>query len=264
MKTVVYQSYRTSNVAPWITRCMESVKSWSILNGFEYRFIDDRIFDYVPSSYKEKARNNMLLMTDLGRLELARELLDEGFERTVWVDADVIIFNPPKFSVDIKEDFAFCREVWIHHPKLFGVTLPITRCNFKVNNAVSVFTASSTMLDSYRMSCHSLVENMPRVFDPGFVSTTYLTSLHKQNPLPLLTNVALLSPLVLHDLANGGGRYARLFMEKFAYPVYAANLCSTMNNGKHMGIRIHNGMYDGVINRLLETKGGILNQYLPR
>lgn len=263
MKTVVYQSYRTTNVPPWIERCMESVKSWSTLHGFEYRFVDDRIFDYVPQSYREKARNNILLITDLGRLELAREFLDQGFERTIWVDADVIVFNPAKFSVDVKEDFAFCREVWIRRLILFGVTLPVTRCDHKVNNAVIVFTSSNSMLDFYRSSCHSLVENMPRKFDPGYVGTTFLTWLHKRRPLPLLTSVGLLSPLVLHDLVSGRGKYAPMFMEKFAYPVYAANLCNTMNNGWYMGVRTNNGVYNAAIDSLVESEGRVLNQYLP-
>ncbi len=242
---------------------MESVQSWAKLKDFEYRFIDDRIFDYVPASYREKARNNMLLMTDLARLELAREFLDGGFDRTIWVDADVLVDNPEKFEIDVQEDFAFCREVWIHRPVLFGIIFPVIRCNRKVNKAVSVFTKREPMLDSYRQSCRMLIENMLRKFDPGFVSTTYLTSLHKRSPLPLLTNVALLSPLVLQDLAHSGTRFARLFMRKFGFQVYAANLCGTMNNGTYMGVKTDNHVYESVVDKLLASEALLLNRYLP-
>ncbi len=50
--------------------------------------------------------NIVLLMTDLGRLELAREFLDHRFERTIWVDADIVVFNAAKFKVEVN-DFAF-------------------------------------------------------------------------------------------------------------------------------------------------------------
>ena len=263
MKTVVYQSYRTTNVPPWITRSMESVKSWAAMNGFEYRFIDDRFFDYVPQSYREKVKNHMLPITDLARLEVAREFLDAGFDQTIWVDADVIVFNQAKFNVETKEDFAFCREVWIRRLILFGITLPVTRCDHKVNNAVMVFKKSNSILDFYRNSCYALAENMPRKFDAGYVSTTFLTWLHQRRPLPLLTNIALLSPLIMNDLANGTDKYAQLFMKEFAYPVYAANLCHTMNSGTYMGVRTSNAVYDAAIDCLIESEGQILNQYLP-
>lgn len=262
MRTVVYQSYRTSNVAPWVLRCMESVRQWAGERGFEYRFVDDTMFDYVPAWYKKKARGNILLIADLGRLELAKELLATGADRTIWVDADVFVIDPGTFSVDVESEYAFCREVWLHKPEVFGITLPLVRVNEKVNNAVTVFTRNNTMLDFYAKACLSLVENMPGRFDPGYASTTFLTWLHGRVPLPLLNNVALLSPPILQDISNGGGRYARLFMKKFAHRVEAVNLCGTFNNGHYMGVTMSNSVYDAAIDALSESKGHELNRYL--
>lgn len=262
MRTIVYQSYRTTNVAPWVGRCMNSVRQWAALSGFEYYFVDDRMFDYVPDWYKKKARGNILLIADLGRLELAKELLSNGADRTIWVDADVLVVDRGSFKINIENEYAFCREVWLHKPEIFGIALPFIRIHEKVNNAVTVFTRQNTMLDFYAKACLSLVENMPDCFDPGYVSTTFLTWLHHRLRLPLLQNVALLSPPILQDICIGGGRHAKRFMEQFSNRVEAVNLCGTFNNGHYMGVRMTDAVYDCAIDTLLESKGEVLNQYL--
>ena len=45
MKTLVYQSFRTSDVPGWVTRCMKSVRGWAADRGFDYQFFDDRFFE---------------------------------------------------------------------------------------------------------------------------------------------------------------------------------------------------------------------------
>ena len=45
MKTVVFQSYKTEDVPPWIATCMDGVRQWSAAKGFDYRFMDDQFFD---------------------------------------------------------------------------------------------------------------------------------------------------------------------------------------------------------------------------
>jgi hypothetical protein len=44
-RTVVYQSYRTRDVPAWIATCMHTVRAWAASRGFDYRFIDGRLFD---------------------------------------------------------------------------------------------------------------------------------------------------------------------------------------------------------------------------
>jgi len=55
--------------------------------------------------------HHRLLVGDLARLELAKKFLAEGYDRTIWIDADVIVFGSENFNVDIREDFAFCRNI---------------------------------------------------------------------------------------------------------------------------------------------------------
>ena len=55
LKTLVYQSFRTTDVPLWIERAMKSVRDWAEVRGYDYEFIDDKIFDLVPEWYLKKA-----------------------------------------------------------------------------------------------------------------------------------------------------------------------------------------------------------------
>ncbi len=262
MRTIVYQSYRTHDVPDWITQCMATVKAWAESKGFDYQFIDDRLFDYVPEWYKQKAKGHKLLITDLARLEVARECLSNGYRRSVWVDADVVVFDGGRFDVSISEEFAFCREVWLRKQEVWGVTLPFLRSDIKVNNAVMVYVKDNSMLEFYRTACMRLINTMPSRFDGGYVSTTFLTWLNKRVPLPLLTNVGLFSPLILHDLAHGNDRYIRKYMRRFGSHIYAANLCGTFSNGRYMGKEMNDFVYGRAVEELVATKGEAVNRHL--
>ncbi len=74
MKTLVYQSFRTSDVPGWVTRCMKSVRGWAADRGFDYQFFDNRFFEYAPDWYREKVKHRRLLVGDLARLELAKQI----------------------------------------------------------------------------------------------------------------------------------------------------------------------------------------------
>ena len=101
MNAIVYQSYRTQNVPGWIQQCLRIVPIWARAQGYEYRFFDEALFDRLPAWFRKRVSHRILPMSDLARLLLARELLDEGFDRVVWVDADVLIFDIKQFSVDL-------------------------------------------------------------------------------------------------------------------------------------------------------------------
>jgi hypothetical protein len=263
MKTVVYQSYRTVDVPKWMKECMNSVRLWAEKKGFDYVFLDDRFLEYAPAWYRSAARDCILPIADLARLEVAHEFLSNGYQRTIWVDADVLVFDSERFDIPIELEYAFCREVWLRKQQLFGVTLPIIRRDEKVNNAVTVFTKGNSMLDFYRASCLRLISNMPDKFDPGFISTTFLTWLHPKIDFPLLTNVGLFSPLLVNDLAKNMTRYVKIYMKQFGSPIYAANLCGTFRNGRYMGVDVSDELFDEAIRIMLETKGDVLNKHLP-
>ncbi len=247
MKTVVFQSYRTTGVAAWIARCMESVRAWAAANDFEYRFIDDRLFDYAPPWYRQKAEHNKLLVTDLARLLAARELLAAGYERTVWMDADLLIFDPRPASFELADGYAFCREVWAWR-NADGTPLLLPD---RANNSVSIFDRGNVVLDFLIYAAQALMRNSPGQPHPTAVSTQLLSALNERMGLPLLRHFGMLSPFVMRALVEGDEGYLRTYMARVGEPLVAANLCGSFADAANHGTT------------LLETRGAALNRFLP-
>ena len=86
MKTLVVQSYRTVDVPVWIGRCLASVKAWSALRGYDYRFADDSSFALCGAEYLARVGDNKRSITNLSRLELIRRAHDEGYDLAVGPD----------------------------------------------------------------------------------------------------------------------------------------------------------------------------------
>lgn len=258
MKTIVYQSYRTSGVPAWIDRCMGTVRSWASTQGFDHAFIDDRLFDYAPQWYRQKVNNHVLLVSDLARLLVARELLGCGYERTIWVDADVVIFDPDRFAIGVTEGYAFCREVWVGRKEDGG---ELTRWE-GVNNAVSVFVAGNVFLDFYIHACLSLVAHKDRIHRLD-ASTYFLTTLHGLMGLPLLNEVGMLSPVMMADLDRGTDAALRAYMARLGTPIRAANLCSSFRGSLRDGVPVDDRLFEASIDRLLATHGDAVNRFGP-
>lgn len=279
LKTIVYQSYRTENVPSWISKCMETVRNWASLKGFDYYFIDDRMFSYAPDWYRKKVKNNVLLVSDLARLEIAKELLAQGYDRTIWVDADIVIFDPENFNINIEEEFAFTRELWAIHNKLNCYEYSTRVCN-----AVTVMVKNNSILDFYIYACKSMVENpdwkirfkndtgwkikLKRSLDryrytykegfipPSFVGTIFLTRLYEQTAFPLLNNVGLFSPDIVHEMTKAHSNMLKQYMKKWIDPIYAANLCGSFYGTQKSDFVM------SIVEKLLLSKGQIINKYL--
>ena len=225
MKTVVIQSYRTTGVSGWRNKCLRSVREWAAHNGFEYTFLGDEIFERVPGWYRDKVGGNVLLMTDLARLVLAKEQLDDGFERAVWVDADVIVFDPYGLSVDVDGQYGFCRQIWIGRrrlgrgPEYFLRRYFKTQARSEVNNAVAVFHRHCSFLAFYIDKCQAIVRNKTGKFNGLEVGTTFLTQLSRIMPVPIIDGIGLFSPLVNRDDAESGGAALPLHINAFAQPL---------------------------------------------
>ena len=258
MKTVVHQSYRTSNVPGWITVCMESVKSWAAGCGFDYRFMDDSFLDLAPGWFRERCAGEICPVTDLARLVMARDLLDEGYERAVWVDADVLVFAPQLMNVDTPTGSAFCFELWP-----FLDTNWQLQCDRKVNNSVSVFTRGNRQLEFLIDSCERIVSSKSRV-DRLELGSTFLTGLAWLLPLRVLDNIGMFSPLLMQDIASGQEQWTAAYAAQLPAPLAAANLCNSL-----VGVHVHGhtapeASYDAVIEACLRTSGDIVNRHVRR
>jgi len=259
MKTVVYQSYRTDEVPAWIQRCLDSVQGWAGDREYDYQFSGDEFFDLLPDDYRAKAAGRSPILSDLARLILARNLLDEGYQRTLWVDADVLIFDPVGFEITIDQNFAFCREVWIQADGHGGL-----KAFRNVHNAVAVFVAGNSFLDFYIDACQRVVgriEGQAGLVNQ-LVGPKLLSSLHNTIGYPLIDNVGMLSPLVLQDIAQGGGAALDLLAHQLPSPIQAANLCASLAGGLSEGIDLNEILMEAVVDSLLASRGGKLNRQL--
>jgi hypothetical protein len=257
VETVVFQSYRTTRVAPWIARCLESVRAWAALNDFEYRFVDDRLFDYAPPWYRQKVANHVLLVSDLARLKLARELLASGYRRTIWVDADVLMFDPRPARFQLPSGYAFCREIWGWRGN-DGYPLPPEE---RVNNSIFVFEPGNPMLDFFAHAMESAVANSPGPVSP-VTSTLILTELNRRFGLPQLRHMGTLSPHTLAALATGDEAFLSPYMAKVGEPLVGANLCGSFGDAKIHGSMLEPSIFERAAALLLETRGAALNRFV--
>jgi len=166
MKTIVYQSQRPEGRPAWLETCLDSVRRWAAGCGFDYRFCGDEIFVRVPAWYLDKTAAYPQVATDLGRLRLARELLDTGFERTIWLDADVLVFDPDDFRITVDTGSAFGREVWVQGDGRGG--LKVFR---NVHNAVALFCRGDSFLDFYAEACERIIGRADGGLPPQIVGT---------------------------------------------------------------------------------------------
>ena len=256
MKTIVYQSFRTQNVPDWINICMNSVKHWAKVNKFDYLFIDDKLFEYSPEWYRKKVHDQIHLVSDLSRLVLAKKIISEGYDRTIWIDADVMIFSFEKFILPLDEEYAFCREIWLQ---------PVSRNKLgfsqNVNNAVMIFSKKSSFLDFYIHACKEIVKHNVNLSHTS-VGTKFLTNLNSQFPIAKIKNVGLFSPFVNYAINMNIEHIIKFYMENFGHKIYAVNLCTTFLNMNYCGINLTDEDYTSVISKLLETKGDIINKYI--
>ncbi len=244
MKTVVYQSFRSEQVPQWVSHCMESVWAWAKEQGFDYRFIGDEIFDLAPGWYREKARKRIPVMTDLGRLLLARQFLEEGYERTVWLDADLLVFDAEGLEIDVADEFAFGREVWVQKDGKGRL-----KAYRNVHNALCVFTAGNSFLDFYIHACLSIIRRMEGEMVPQIVGPKLLTSLHNTVGFQLVEEVGMISPLVLSDLVKGGGEALDILRQEQP-TLKAANLSASLSEKETDGVPVTEAMLEAAIDRL--------------
>lgn len=229
MRTRVIQSYRTIDVPAWIDTCMGSVQKWSEASQFDYQFVGDDIFDRVPAWYLEKTSVYPQISTDLGRLYLLEEAFAEGYDRAIWLDADVLVFAPDSFSVTLTSGFAFGRELWIQQDKRGK-----PKAYRNVHNAYAVFCADNRFLSFYQYACEQVIRRMESGENlgmaPQVVGPKLLTSLYNTLGFDLTHDIAMFSPDVLRDIDAGGGPSLSLLRENLAEPLAGANLCSSLEH----------------------------------
>lgn len=259
MRTIVYQSFKAQETPRWVEKCLNTVKDWAQEQKFDYQR-EDNFYDYVPDWYIDKARDKINVVADLARLELARKFLNQGYDRAIWMDADIVIFDPARFKINRAEKYLVCREIWLDtadDKNLDKENIFFTR---SVTNSLTMFAQENHFLDFYIDACKSIVKK--NVGDLPFlcVSTDFLTKLNEIVDLPLFHHVGLFSPILMQGIVTGNDEILDFYSHSLEQPVHAANLCFSFRNQEYQGLEISDSLYEKTIDRLLITQGNIINQ----
>jgi hypothetical protein len=286
--TLVYQSYRVENVAPWIAACSSTVQDWARAQGYQYEFVDDRLFEYVPPWLRERVRQAKLPMSDYARVALANEIFQRGYQRSIWVDIDVVIFDPVKFQANNgAREFALTAEVWfdlvdcarLPNPVPLALTLEEDKrllkymlqapastvpdykplCFQNVTSSVIIQSAAQPFADLYLSTVEAFARNVRGPISPVTLGTRMLTTLQTLRFFPLVQDVGVLSPLVMAALAAGDSAVLREYMRRVGAPLSAANLCSSFSGQVCRGVEMNEALYERVVDLLLSTRGDCLN-----
>lgn len=219
--TLVIQSHRSPLPYRWLERCLASVRDWCALHAYGYRFLGDELFEGLPESIRSTVPGQTVIASDLARLLVLRDALHSGYQTAVWLDADVLIFDPAAFVLPA-QSYAAGREVWVQHDKHGRL-----RSYRKVHNAFLLFARGNSFLDFYADTALRLLRLNTGPVPAQFIGPKLLTALHNVACLPVLETAGMLSPLVIRDLLAGGGPALDLFRANSPQPLAAANLCAS-------------------------------------
>jgi len=227
--TLVVQSHRQPLPHPWLDGCRASVAAWAARRGYDYRWLDDTLFDVLPRQLRDRLAGVPVVASDLARLEVLAAALEEGYDTVLWWDADTLIFAPERLVLP-DSAYAVGREVWLQ---------PLTgppRAYVKVHNALLMFRRGNPFLSFYRHAAARILLAHEGPMVPQLVGPKLLTALHNLMGLPVLEGAAVLSPRLLRALTDDStapaavrdrGRVLGLFRRRSPEAPTAFNLCGS-------------------------------------
>jgi hypothetical protein len=250
MKTLIIQSYRTRDVPAWIARCLSSVRAWAQAKGYDYQLTDDSVFALCGDDYLARVGDNKRSITNLCRLELIKLALAEGYERAIWMDADILVFAADHLDFAPTERISFPRETWLA-PAETRWTARLT-----LNNCVVVCPRGDPDLDlviqaTRHRARHPVTDNLQ-------VGVDLVRGLHSFMTFPLLSNVGMFSNHAVMAIAEGREEVIYHQAVHHGSPVYAANLCAS----DHLSPVVPEAMAHAAMDRLERTAGEVVNRHL--
>jgi hypothetical protein len=252
VKTVVIQSYRTHDVPDWIARCLETVRDWTARRGYDYQFADDSSFDLCGEAYLARVGDNKCSITNLSRLELLRQAHRDGYDRSVWLDADIQVFDPERFDIDFGERYAVARETWVDWAPKHRWTVRPT-----VNNSAMVFIRDEPDLDFLIAATRHV--GVHRTITHNFqVGVSLIRGLQASLNFKLIDNSGMFSSSILYAIARGLELPLEAQARYHGAPVQAANLCGA----NHSRPAIDEASIMLAMDRLSATKGDVINRWL--
>jgi hypothetical protein len=252
MKTRVIQSYRAVNVPAWIDRCLESVRAWSLAQGFDHHLVGDECFQLCGEDYLSRVGDNIRSITNLARLILVRQAHDAGYDRAIWIDADVLVFAPEQLRIDLDSRYAFAREGWVG--RLQGDRW---KAFASVNNSVFACMAGEPDLD-FLIAATRHIALHRRIHSNFQVGGDLIRGLRASLDFQVLDHIGMFSDDVVSALAQGDDAVLRAQARVHGAPVYAANLCASAN----YSTPISDAEALAAIDTLARTRGEVVNRWL--
>lgn len=230
MRTLVLQSFRSSDVPEWIQRCLASVQLWTAQQNFEYRLLGDELFAELPTNYRHKVGDRLPIAADLARLLWIRKLLArESYARVLWLDADVFIFAPQLLTLRMADTCVFGYEHWLQQ------TRGRYRIHKNVHNAFAGFQNDCPVLPFLIHATQRLVERIDGVrMPPQFVGPKLLTNLHNTVGFDLERGVGAISPDLHEALLEDNQAALRVYRQSTPAPLFAANLSLSVADSTRM------------------------------
>jgi hypothetical protein len=258
-KVCIVQAYEASTTPAWIAQCLRSVEEWAAMRGYDYQF-SPVFWSYVPEWFRERCGSELGPLTDVGRMYLLKKQFECGADYVIWVDADVVVFDPSNFIIDTSVDFFGIEEITI-------LTFPdkkITVSSPGLNGAVLGASHGSEQFDMYLNAIEAVVRDYPNQKIPRTIAgPQLLTQLAATNRIASLTNVGLFTPAILNEIAQGKTELSAIFSRSFGHKVAAANLCHFIRETlTEESILIYDEVMQVAINRLVASRGSIVNKYL--
>ena len=205
---------------------MASVRSWAD----HHEHLGDELLDLAPGWVHDAAGDSLLPVTDVARLVLLQQRLAAGWDRVVWVDADVCVFDPSVVDVEIDADTAVCVERWVTGAPGGGLQA-VPWVNNACLSARSVDPLLEATLDRVRAG-----DVRPRSLGPDL-----LTPLHAAAPFGEVVGVSVASPHVVRGVEGAW----ELLVSSLPWPVGALNLCWSMAHHHDVLERFVDGLLSG-------------------
>ena len=230
---------------PWLAHCLASVRAWAQQNGFSYQFQGDSLFDLL-APYPFLDRYSRVIQSDIARLLWMEQSLADGYERVIWLDADMLVHYPEAFTVP-SASFSVGREVWVQQ-----AVENRYKAYVKVHNAWLHACKGSVDLPFYRETALRLLARNTSGVPPQFVGPKLLTALHNVVGFEVNERAGMLSPAVARACAYNGqsNRALALFLSRHKEKPAALNLSASCETDAMQT----EGFYDALIKSLLNNE----------
>lgn len=228
---------------------MESVDAWANAENWDYLRLDDAFLRLPEQWILEKCGTNIYAVTDVARLIWLNQTLNQGYERVIWADADMLVISPAQLTQQLQrhQGHGFAKEVF----------LPIERAQAHVprigiNNSMMFFERGDITLEAYLNECKSfLLSFNERTLPRTSLGPTLLSRFQREATLNTIEGIGLLTPAIMLPLGQGDDSQLEAYEKTVGSPIVAANLCHFARNQTPPSKRtLFDQGYEAAIHRL--------------